>query len=182
MKKFIIGIGLIVAVGIGYYLISPLFRTVVVDDPVPVIENKSEVTAVDEGMNAEQVDSPTVIEQEDVIEQVEEVQVETVSNIQTYQIVETSGHPASGQVRVLETGESTIIRYEDFSTINGPNLHVYLANDLEAQDFVDLGPIRGTEGNINYEVPADIDVSDYQYVMYWCVPFGVLFNYAELDL
>jgi len=97
-------------------------------------------------------------------------------------IIDTSAHPASGTVRILtETGGSTIIRYEDFKTINGPNLHVYLAKDLDAEEFVDLGPIRGTEGNINYEVPEAIDISEYSYVMYWCVPFGVLFNYAEIN-
>jgi hypothetical protein len=57
---------------------------------------------------------------------------------------------------------------------------LYLANDLDAADHVDLGPIRGTSGNINYNVPADIDISDYRYVMYWCVTFGELLNYAEL--
>ena len=35
-------------------------------------------------------------------------------------------------------------------------MHVYLSKDLKASEFVDLGPIKGTEGNINYEVPENI--------------------------
>jgi len=97
------------------------------------------------------------------------------------EIMDTPGHSASGMVRLLTQEDgTTLIRYENFKTINGPNLHVYLAKDIEAKEFIDLGPIRGTEGNINYVVPENIDVSEYKYVMYWCVPFGVLFNYAEI--
>jgi len=96
-------------------------------------------------------------------------------------VVGTTGHPASGTVRVLETEDGSIIRYENFETINGPNLHVYLAKDLDAKEFIDLGPIKATRGNINYAVPKEIDIKEYRYVMYWCVPFGVLFNYAELQ-
>jgi len=29
-------------------------------------------------------------------------------------------------------------------------------------------------------VPLDTDLSEYRYVLTWCVPFGVLFNYAEV--
>ncbi|MBX2866473.1 DM13 domain-containing protein [Candidatus Kaiserbacteria bacterium] len=103
------------------------------------------------------------------------------TEVQSAEIIDTPTHPASGTVRIIEgvDGE-TIIRYENFKTINGPNLHVYLAKDLDAKEFVDLGPIRGTEGNINYVVPEDIDITEYSYVMYWCVPFSVLFNYAEI--
>ena len=94
----------------------------------------------------------------------------------------TQGHPASGEMKVIHNGNNHIIRFEEFKTINGPQLHVYLAKDLDAKEFVDLGPIRGTEGNINYSVPYGVDVKDYKYVMHWCVPFGVLFNYAELPI
>ena len=95
-------------------------------------------------------------------------------------IVATKAHPASGYVRVIETTTGSVIRYEEFDTLNGPNLHVYLSKDLDANDYIDLGPIKATSGNINYEVPAGVDVSEYRYVLHWCVPFSVLFNYAEL--
>lgn len=96
-------------------------------------------------------------------------------------VIGTFGHPAEGVARVIETAEGTIVRFENFKTINGPKLHVYLSKDLDAKDFVDLGPIRGTSGNINYAIPADIDISEYKYVLHWCVPFRVLFNSAEIN-
>lgn len=96
------------------------------------------------------------------------------------QVMGTIGHPATGTVRAIETVDGTIVRFEDFSTIDGPRLHVYLATDLQANDFIDLGPIRGTTGNINYTIPEGTDLDKYRYVLHWCVPFGVLFNHADL--
>ncbi|MEI9966898.1 MAG: DM13 domain-containing protein [Candidatus Moraniibacteriota bacterium] len=69
----------------------------------------------------------------------------------------------------------------ELQTINGPDVHVYLANNLDAKDYVDLGSIKGTEGNINYEVPAGIDIDKYRYALHWCEKFSVLFNSADLS-
>ena len=98
----------------------------------------------------------------------------------TSPVVGTAGHPGSGTARIINTEAGTIIRYEDFKTINGPDLFIYLAKDLDAKDFVNLGELKATEGNVNYDVPGDIDVNDYKYAMVWCKQFGVLFNYADL--
>ena len=97
-------------------------------------------------------------------------------------IVDTPGHPATGNIRVISTEDTTIVRYEDYDGTNGPDLKIYLTNDLEeAGDFVSLGAARGNQGNINYTVPNDVDISDYQYVVTWCEAFGVLFDYAEIN-
>ena len=93
----------------------------------------------------------------------------------------TTGHFASGTVSVLRGEKSSYIRYENFKTINGPDLYIYLANDLDAKDFVNIGQLKATEGNVNYEIPAGIDVGKYRYVMVWCKRFGVLFNYADIS-
>lgn len=92
----------------------------------------------------------------------------------------TTGHPASGTVRLVEGDGKRYIRYENFKTINGPDIYVYLAKDLDAKEFVNLGHVRATEGNINYEVPSGVNVKDYPYVLTWCKTFGVLFNSAKL--
>ena len=94
----------------------------------------------------------------------------------------TVGHPASGQVKIVEADGKKYIRYENLKTINGPDIYVYLAQDLEAKDYVNIGEVRATEGNINYEIPEGVDPSDYKYVMIWCKQFGgVLFNSAEIE-
>lgn len=96
-------------------------------------------------------------------------------------IVGTGGHPASGTVRVVRGGDASYLRYENFKTINGPDLYVYLAADLDAKDFVNLGELKATEGNVNYEIPAGTDLNKYHYALVWCEQFGVLFNSADIS-
>lgn len=98
----------------------------------------------------------------------------------SYPVVGTVGHPAEGTVTLVDSPEGKVVRYENYKTINGPDLFVYLSRDLEAKDFVNLGEMRGTEGNINYSVPDEVNLDDYRYVVTWCKQFGVLFNYVDL--
>jgi hypothetical protein len=95
------------------------------------------------------------------------------------QVVGTLGHMASGSARIIEADDKQYLRYENFQTTNGPDLYVYLANDLNAKEFVSLGLLRATEGNVNYEIPNHIRPTDYRYALVWCKRFGVLFNYAD---
>jgi len=164
-KWIFVGVVMLVALGIGWYAISPLFRDIEVHDELPENIMLEEVGTAAMGEDGEMTGMTTS---------------SADGREERFEVVGTTGHPASGFVRVLETTDGTVIRYEDFETINGPNLHMYLAKDLDAKEYIDLGAIKGTRGSINYSVPADIDVSEYRYVMYWCVPFSVLFNYAEI--
>lgn len=97
------------------------------------------------------------------------------------QVTGTVGHPASGIVRVIEADGKQYVRYENFKTINGPDIYVYLSKDLDAKEYVSLGKVKATEGNINYEVPAGTNASDYKYVLTWCKTFSVLFNYGQIN-
>jgi hypothetical protein len=54
-----------------------------------------------------------------------------------------------------------------------------LATDRSASDYIDLGKIKATKGNVNYGIPSDVDLEKYDTVLVWCVPFEVLFSYAE---
>ncbi len=99
-----------------------------------------------------------------------------------FTITDTPGHPAEGSIRVIDSPEKgSLVRFEEYDGTNGPDLRIYLATDLEATEFVDLGAAKGNQGNINYDVPSDVDLDDYQYVLTWCRAFGVLFDYAEIN-
>lgn len=89
-------------------------------------------------------------------------------------------HAVQGKAILIEQDGNTTLRFEDFDTINGPNLHVYLSADLEGKDYKDLGAIRATRGNVNYPVDAAIDTEKYRHVLVWCVPFGIVFSSASL--
>lgn len=97
-----------------------------------------------------------------------------------FTVVPTTGHPAHGTLRVIKTSDDTILRYENFETLNGPDLKLYLATDLQATEFIDLGDLKATKGNINYTVPEGTDLNKYKYVLTWCRTFSVLFNSVEI--
>ncbi len=160
-KKIILGAVGIVFLGIAYYGISPLFRNTRIDEAVPESKSEEATTGSASTTNATSAGSNEPAEE-------------------TFAITGTTGHPASGTVRIVNTENGDVVRYENFKTINGPDLYVYLAQDLDAKEFVSLGELKATEGNINYSVPAGVEVSKYRYAMVWCKQFGVAFNYADL--
>jgi Electron transfer DM13 len=97
-------------------------------------------------------------------------------------------HQGAGVATILQQGESQVLRFEDFSVTNGPELHVYLTRQPApassadvGDDFVDLGPLKGNQGNQNYDIPPAVDVSQYQGVVIYCVPFHVVFASASLS-
>ena len=76
--------------------------------------------------------------------------------------------------------DKTILSFTNFSTDDGPLLEVYLATDTSASTFITLGALKGTFGNYEYNLPADVDYKVYNHVMVWCVTFSVNFGHAIL--
>ena len=95
--------------------------------------------------------------------------------------LQPKAHEVSGKVLILEQDGKKILRFEDFETVNGPDLRIYLAADPSAKDYIDLGEIKATKGNVNYEIDNSIDIKRYNKVLIWCRAFSVLFSYANLS-
>ncbi len=97
-------------------------------------------------------------------------------------------YSGEGTAVVLNDGtEQRFLRFENFSTDNGPDLRVYLsASDANADggtfddDFVDLGVLKGNIGDQNYEISPEVDLSVYDTVVVWCVRFSTPFTAADL--
>ena len=95
-----------------------------------------------------------------------------------------SFHQGSGTATIFQQGDNKVLRFEDFESTNGPDLHVLLVENVggtssaELGDYVDLGSLKGNIGNQNYEIPADVDLSKYSGVMIYCMPFHVVFSTA----
>ena len=89
-------------------------------------------------------------------------------------------HVTSGSANILQAdGQKTLV-LENFSTDNGPDLKVYLANDRRASSFILLGDLKAVSGNQTYSITGMPDLAAYPYVLIWCQQFGVLFGSAEL--
>lgn len=97
-------------------------------------------------------------------------------------------HTTTGTASIVRNPDGTrTLRLEDLDTSNGPDLRVYLSTapadaDWKAfdDDFVELGPLKGNQGDQNYEVPANVDVARYGRAVIWCKRFSVPFGVAAL--
>ena len=99
--------------------------------------------------------------------------------VATGDFIGLAGHRAEGTAKLLIVGEKKFIRFEDeFSITNGPDLFVYLGNNGVYDPNTRLGALRGNVGSQNYEIPATIDVSNYNEVWVWCRAFSVPFGKA----
>ncbi|MBF4636171.1 DM13 domain-containing protein [Agreia pratensis] len=101
-------------------------------------------------------------------------------------------HSTTGTATIIQNPDGTrVLAIENLDTSNGPDVHVWLsaADAVEGYDgwflaggaaYVDLGVIKGNQGNQLYEIPADVDLSAYRSVSLWCVQFSVGFGAAQL--
>jgi hypothetical protein len=99
------------------------------------------------------------------------------------------GDTASGKATIYRLDDgSQVLRLEDFATTNGPDLFVVLsgsanpdAEGVKTGGFLQLARLKGNQGNQNYELPADIDLSQYKSAVVWCRAFNIVFGYATLQ-
>ncbi len=98
-------------------------------------------------------------------------------------------HQGSGTATIYELADgSRVLRLEELDVTNGPDLHVLLSpvaaptgrDDVTASGYIDLGGLKGNQGNQNYEIPADYEIPAELSVVIYCVPFHVLFASAPL--
>lgn len=178
MKKIWIFVIILLVVGIpfGYYTISPIFRVVEKDEASPL--------AIKDAM--ESMDAKTKAEFEKQVEvmkgkiMVMDDAMPAAKTIAKGEFI-ARAHDVKGKALLIEKDGKKIVRFEDFETINGPDLRIYLSKDLSNDDFVELSKIKATKGNVNYEVPEGVDASKYNKVLVWCKAFGVLFSYSVLE-
>ena len=101
-------------------------------------------------------------------------------------------HPTSGRATIYKAPNGTqYLRLSDFSTSNGPDVHVLLAQSADpslAQDIVkgqldsvELGPLKGNQGDQNYDLPASVDLQKYNAAVIYCERFHAVFGVAKLE-
>ncbi len=98
-------------------------------------------------------------------------------------------HETRGTASVHDLGGGNrVLRLTDFVTSNGPDVRVYLIAARDASDnatvtksgYLELGKLKGNEGDQNYDIPAGTDLTKYHAVTIWCYRFNVNFATAPL--
>ena len=90
----------------------------------------------------------------------------------------SGAHTTLGSVTINTA--KTILTFKNFKTDDGPKLLVYLSTNSTASEYVDLGDLKGVEGDFTYNIPENTDLEKFKIVNIWCVDFLVSFGHAEL--
>lgn len=180
-KKMMFAIVSLVVVGVAWWLLSPLWRNVRLDEPVPTGS-----TGIKD--NLESMDAATRKEFSKATEAMKDKKMTVADPMPSSAPVIVArapmvarAHGVKGEALLVGLGNNQhALRFENLDTINGPDLRIYLSAGLSAGDVVDLGPIRATQGNVNYTIPPGTDITKYKNALIWCRAFSVLFSYAQL--
>ena len=104
-------------------------------------------------------------------------------------IFHSNAHETVGDAAILSLRDGRrVLRLTNFSTSNGPDVRVYLVAAPDVNDdetvkksaFIELGLMKGNQGDQNYDVPATVDLAQYRTVTIWCKRFSVNFGSAPL--
>ena len=93
----------------------------------------------------------------------------------------SNGQNVTGLAKVYSKEGKYTLALENFSTNNGPDLHVYLSNEIQPVNFIDLGKLKATSGNQIYEITGTPDFTKFKYALIHCQQYNHLFGYAELN-
>ena len=157
-RKLIVGAVLAILIPATVYAASPLFFNRTIDEEIPMAK-----TDAGKEMQSGEAMQPMM----------------SASGV--FVGVGDGIHSTEGTAKVLSADNSKFLRFEEFKATNGPDLHVYLATDEKATDYVDLGSLKANIGNQNYQIPEGTDLAKYDTVLVWCKQFSVLFGHAELS-
>ena len=104
--------------------------------------------------------------------------------------LEGRAHPTIGRATLYESrGGKRYLRLTDFKTSNGPDVHVVLARAEDPAldqkivkgnlDYVELGKLKGNQGDQNYDVPVAVDLQKYNAVVIYCERYNAVFGVAR---
>jgi len=106
--------------------------------------------------------------------------------------LEGNAHQTSGRATIYKTTDGKqYLRLTDFSTSNGPDVHVLLARSDDESlkqeivkgqlDSVELGLLKGNQGDQNYDLPTSVDSQKYNAAVIYCERFHAVFGVARLE-
>lgn len=101
-------------------------------------------------------------------------------------------HKTEGRATVYQQADGKLLlRLTGFKTSNGPDVHVILVAAKDGSDDenflkngterVELGSLKGNEGDQNYDIPAGTDLSKFTTVSIYCERFNANFGSAPLE-
>ncbi len=167
LPKWTLAFAAVIAVaglGLAYWLISPLFINVQVDEALPGASSVSTTTTAPATSSLTALGSGAF-----------------------YNVVHDG---VAGKATLYKQADgSTVLRLTGFKVLNGPDLYVYASSvtkpdkgNINDSNSVNLGKLKGNVGDQNYVIPAGTPSEKLKSIVIWCKTFGVNFASASLEL
>lgn len=90
----------------------------------------------------------------------------------------TGGISGSGTVNIYQLGDAYTLKLENYTISDGPDLKVYLSKTDSPSEFVNLGNLNP---NVTYQIPTQVNLADYPFVLIHCQQYNHLFAIAALQ-
>lgn len=170
MKKISIMIAAGVALALGYWLLSPLWRTEVVNEALP---DNTLSSGISENATEGRPTSNATTEESSLTER-KELHAGSFTGFDRL-------HQGSGTAKIVQVGDKTYLRFEsDFTVTNGPDLFVGFGKNGQYSSGSEVGALKGNVGSQNYELPGGFKSEQFNEVYVWCRAFRVPFARANL--
>ncbi|MEM7510543.1 MAG: DM13 domain-containing protein [Bacteroidota bacterium] len=94
-----------------------------------------------------------------------------------------NNYTVNGSAELEMTESGLVLKFgEDFVTQRGPGLYIYLGNSgTSIAGAVDLGEIKEFTGEQTYEIPEDVELNSFNFILVYCKPFGASFGCGVLE-
>ncbi len=160
----------VAGLGLAYWLISPLFINVQVDEALPGASSAPASSVTTSAANPSATSSLTAL-----------------GSGAFYNVVHDG---VAGKATLYkQTDGSIVLRLTGFKVLNGPDLYVYAssvtrpdAGNINDANSVNLGKLKGNVGDQNYVIPAGTPPEKLKSIVIWCKTFSVNFASASLAL
>jgi hypothetical protein len=129
-------------------------------------------------------DEPKPLETNDVQEPAKDVDPPTDTIATSMGTFASFAHSLSGEAVVYTvTGNKRILRLENFTMNQGPDVYVFLSktNNYSAANTIAVGKLKEGYSNSNLTLTVDdtVDLNVHKFVLVYCVQYSSLFGYAE---
>lgn len=173
---------------LAFYLMSPLFVRATTDDGWPTLGYMPTRTArpATATLVPTDTETPRPLMLEYDISLLEGESALLLAQGEFYSVA----YAGRGTVNIYQVEDiGLVLRFEDFEVEEGPDLHVFLSTQdpventsgVDLTDGFDVGVLKGLNGDQSYDLPADLDLTEYRSVVIWCVPCQVPFAAAPLQ-
>lgn len=117
-----------------------------------------------------------------VSEDTDKIKLESSSNDIRFtmltQITGVKGYDGSGTASIVYAGNMMFLRLEDFSVTSGIDQHLYLTKDGTTSSGIDLGPLKASAGNQNYDITG-INTDAYNVMIIYSKTFDTYYAYTK---